>query len=306
MLITSGNFSKALMPGVNKWFQSEYGQWPEEYTSLFQVDSSSKQYEEDVGESGFGLASIKTEGGGIEYDDTEQNHIARYVHAVIAKGFKITREMVEDDQYMVIGRKRANALARSMQVTVEVMGANIYNRGFDTNYTMGADHDQQPLFSTAHAQGPKGGTFANKLAVDADLSEASLEQAINDINGLTDPRGLPIAAQAVSLCIPHQLQFEASRILDSEYRPGTDLNDINALRQNGYLPGGFKLNHYLTDPDAWFLATNVPDGPKMFNRRALEFADDSSFDTENAKFKASRRFSFGWSDPRGVFGSQGA
>lgn len=306
MVITSGSFSKALWPGVNAWFQSSYQEWPEEYPAMFEINSSTKQFEEDVGESGFGLAAVKPEGQGIEYDDTEQNHIARYVHFVFAKGFIITREMVEDDQYAVISRKRGVALARSMRITKEINGANIYNRGFDTTFTMGPDHDGQPLFSTAHPLGPYGGTFSNKLAVDADLSEAALEQAFIDINGYVDPRGLPMAAQPVKLCVPRQLQFEASRILDSEFRPGSDLNDINAINQNAYLPGGFAVNHYLTDPDAFFVRTNVPEGPKMFSRRAMEFGDDNSFETENAKYKATERYSFGWSDPRGVHASAGA
>lgn len=305
-VVTSGNFSKALMPGVNKWFQDSYNTWKEEWSHLFATEGSGRQYEEDVGESGFGLASVKPEGQGIEYDDTEQNFIARYVHFVMAKGFIVTREMVEDDQYMVIGSKRARALARSMRITKEILGANVFNRGFDPAFTMGADHDGQSLFSDVHPLGPYGGTFSNELAVPADLSEAALEQAFIDINGFVDPRNLPISAQPVELCIPRQLQFEASRILDSEYRPGSDLNDINAIRQNNYLPEGFMVNHYFTDDDAWFVKTNVPDGMKHFARRSLEFADDSAFETENAKFKATERYSFGWSDPRGFFGSPGA
>ena len=305
-VVTSGSFSKALAPGVMGWFQGDYNEWSTEYTALFETVPSGRQYEEDVGESGFGLASVKPEGQNIEYDDTEQNFIARYRPVVQAKGFIVTREMYEDDQYGVIARKRARALARSMRITKEMIAANIINRGFNAAYKMGADHDGQPLFSTAHPLGPYGGTFSNKLLVDADLTEAALEQAFIDIGGYVDPRGLAISAQPVSLCVPRQLQFEASRILDSEYRPGTDLNDVNAIRQNGLLPQGFSVNHYFTDPDGWYVKTNVPDGLKHIDRRPIEFADDSGFDNENAKFKSTERYVFGWSDPRGVHGSAGA
>jgi len=305
-VITSGSFAKALWPGVNKWYQTEYTEWAQEWSDIFDSESSSRQFEEDVGVSGFGLAGVKPEGQSLEYDDSEQNFIARYVHKVYAKGFIITREMYEDDQYGVIGKRKARALARSLRLTKEVVHANVLNNGFTSAYTMGSDHDGLELLSTAHPNGPYGGTFSNELATPADLSEASLEDLLIQIAGATDTRGNQMALHGTKLIVPRQLMFEADRILNSTGRVATADNDLNAIRSGNYLPGGFSVNHYLTDSDAWFVKTDCPDGLKSLSRRSMQFGTDNDFDTENAKFKATERYSVGWSDPKGIYGSAGA
>lgn len=305
-VVTSGSFAKALWPGVKKWFQMDYDSWPEEYSQIFDMDSSDKQFEETVGVSEFGFATVKEEGQGIGYDDTEQNFVNRFTHKVYGKGFIITREMYEDDQYGVAGKRGARSLSRSLRITKETNGANILNRAFDSNYTMGTQSDGKELLATDHPLGPYGGTFANELSTPADLSEASLEDLLILISGFVDARGLAIQAMGRCLIVPRQLQFVAARILDSELRPGTADNDINAIRQGNYLPDGTVVNHYLTDSDAWFVKTNVPEGLVCYQRRKMEFAPDNDFDTENAKFKATERYSLGWSDPRGIAGSAGA
>jgi len=305
-IVTSGSFAKALWPGVNAWYQQDYDEWQTEYTEVFDQESSSQQFEEDVGVSQFGLAAVKPEGQGIEYDDTEQNHVARYTHKVYAKGFIVTREMVEDDQYGVVARRQARALARSLRLTKETVHANVLNNGFNSSYTMGGDHDGVELFSTAHPNGPYAGNFQNEPTTAADLTEASLEDMLILIAQAKDSRGLQIQLQGTKLVVPPQLMFLASRILDSELRVDTANNDVNAIKHGNYLPQGFVVNHYLTDADAWFVKTNCPDGLKTMNRRAMQFGTDNEFDTENAKFKASERYSAGWSDPRGIYGSPGA
>lgn len=305
-VVTSGSFAKALWPGVNKWYQQEYTEYSPEYTQMFDSESSRKQFEEDVGVSQFGLAGVKPEGQGIDYDDMEQNFIARYIHKVYAKGFIVTREMVDDDLYGVVSKRQARALARSHRITKETVHANVLNNGENSAFTMGADHDGVELFSSLHPFGPYGGTFANELATPADLSEAALEDMMILIAQARDARNLQMQLSAQKLCVPPQLMFIASRILDSELRSGTADNDVNALKHGNYLPGGFHVNHYLTDTDAWFVKTNCPDGLKTFERRGMAFETDNEFDTENAKFKATCRFSTGWSDPRGVYASFGA
>lgn len=299
--VTSGSFAKALWPGVNKWFGTSYNEYSPEWDKLFDKNTSKKAYEEDVGYSSFGLAAIKPEGSAIQYDSSRQGFTTRYQHVVYALGFVITREIFEDDQYDVIGKKKASALARSMRISKEIVAANVYNRAVTSGYTGG---DGIVMLSASH---PKvaGGTFSNIIGTTADLSEAALEQATIDIEGFTDDRGLIIAAKPKQLIIPRQLRFEAYRILKAEGRVGTELNDPNAIKSMG-LFGEPTVNHFLTDTDAWFIRTDVPDGMKYFERRGDQFEMDNDFDTENAKYKASARYSFGWSDPRGIYGSMGA
>lgn len=300
-VINSGSFAKALWPGVNAWFGKEYAEYSVEYDKLFEKFTSTKAFEEDVGISSFGLAVQKSEGSSITYDSERQGFITRYQHAVFALGFVITREMMEDDQYDVVGQKKAQSLAFSLRQTKEVIGANVYNRAFNSSYTGG---DGVSLLNSAHPN-IAGGTYSNVLATAADLSEAALEQAAIDIAGFTNDRGLTIAVRPRCLVIPRQLIFEAKRILGTELRVDTANNDLNALKTLGTIPE-IITNHYLTDTDAWFIRTDVKDGMKYFERRGDQFEMDNDFDTENAKFKATSRYSFGWTDPRGLFGSAGA
>jgi len=300
-VITSGSFAKALWPGVNAWYGKAYNDYPTEWDKLFEQNKSTRAYEEDVGVSSLGLAAIKAEGAPITYDSERQGFTTRYQHVVYALGFIITREAYEDDQYDIVGKKKANALARSMRQTKEIVGANIYNRAFTAGYTGG---DGVVLLSASHVN-VAGGTFSNIIGTAADLSEAALEQATIDIEGFTDDRGLIIAAKPKQLIVPRQLRFEAYRILKADGRVGTELNDPNALKAMGVYSDP-TVNHYLTDTDAWFIRTDVPDGMKYFERRKDEFEMDNDFDSENAKYKASGRYSFGWSDPRGLYGSAGA
>jgi hypothetical protein len=300
-VITSSNFAKALWPGVNAWWGKAYAEYPAEWDKLFDKFSSRKAFEEDVGVSSFGLAAVKAEGAPITYDSERQSFISRYTHVVYASGFVITREVYEDDQYDVVGQRKAQGLAFSMRQTKEVIAANVYNRAFNASYTGG---DGVSLINSAHPN-YAGGTWSNVLATASDLSEAALEQACIDIAGFTNDRGLTIAVRPDALIIPRQSIFEASRILKSDGRVGTENNDLNALKTMGMIPK-IVTNHYLTDTDAWFIRTDVKDGMKYFERRADEFGMDEDFDTENAKYKATMRFSFGWTDPRALFGSAGA
>lgn len=300
-IINSGSFAKALWPGVNAWYGKSYNEYETEYDKLFDKFTSNKAFEEDVGISSFGLAVQKSEGAPISYDSERQAFITRFQHAVYALGFIITREMMEDDQYDVVGQRKAEGLAFSMRQTKEVLGANVYNRAFNASFTGG---DGSALISSTHAN-IKGGTWSNQIATASDLSEAALEQAAIDIAGFTNDAGLLIAVRPEQLIIPRQLIFEAKRILGTDGRVGTDNNDLNALRTLGSIPKA-TVNHFLTDPDAWFIRTNTPHGMKYFERRADQFDMDNDWDTENAKFKATARYSFGWTDPRGMYGSAGA
>ena len=300
-IINSGSFAKALWPGVNAWYGKSYNEYETEYDQLFDKFTSQKAFEEDVGISSFGLAVQKSEGAPISYDSEKQGFITRYQHIVLALGFIITREMMEDDQYDVVGQRKAQGLAFSMRQTKEVLGANVYNRAFNSSYTFG---DGQQLIGASNPN-IKGGTWSNTLATAADLSEAALEQAAIDIAGFTNDAGLLIAVKPESLIIPRQLQFEAKRILGSEGRVGTDNHDLNAIKTMGIIPN-VHVNHFLTDPDAWFIRTNTPHGMKYFERRADQFDMDNDWDTENAKFKATARYSFGCTDKRGIYGSPGA
>jgi hypothetical protein len=300
-IINSGSFAKALWPGVNAWYGKSYSEYETEYDKLFDKNTSSKAFEEDVGISSFGLAVNKPEGSPISYDSERQAFITRYQHAVFALGFVITREMMEDDQYDVVGQRKAQGLAFSMRQTKEVIAANVYNRAFTAGYTGG---DGVVMISASHVN-LKGGTWSNIISTASDLSEAALEQACIDIAGFTNDAGLLIAVRPESLIIPRQLIFEAKRILGTDGRVGTDNNDLNAIKTLGSIPK-IVTNHYLTDTDAWFIRTNVQHGMKYFERRADQFDMDNDWDTENAKFKATARYSFGWTDPRGIYGSAGA
>ena len=300
-IINTASFAKSLWPGVNAWFGQAYNQYSPEWVNLFQKDTSERAFEEDVGVSGFGLAALKGEGAPITMDSQRQSFIQRYVHNVYALGFAITQEAYEDDLYGVVGKKGAQALAFSMQQTKEIIGANIFNRAFSGTYTYG---DGQALISTSHPNFV-GGTWSNRLSVDSDLSEAALEQACIDIAGFTNDRGLLIKVLPKKLAIARQNMFEATRILGSQGRVGTELNDTNALKTMGMIPE-VVTNHYFTDADAWFILTDVKDGMKYFERKAMNFGVDNDSSTKNAIYTATERYSFGATDPRGIYGSPGA
>lgn len=299
-VITTGSFAKALWPGVNAWYGKTYKEFPVEYTDLFEKFSSRKAWEEDVSTSSFGLMLLKGEGAPVQYDSEQQGFVTRYTHAEYALGFQITRNMVEDDLYDVVGQRKASSLAFSVRQTKETIGANVYNRAFTSGYTGG---DGSILAVSSHAN-IAGGTWSNVPSVAADLSEAALEQAVIDLGGYTNDRGLKIAVRPVSLIVPKELDFEANKILKTEYEVGTANNTVNVVRSR--FPGAVKINHYLTDVDAWFIRTDVPHGMKYYERRADVFGMDNDFDTDNAKFKAVWRGVFGWSDPRQIYASAGA
>jgi len=302
MTINTSSFAKALWPGVNAWYGKAYNEYPVEWYKLVDKNTSRRNFEEDVGVTSFGLAVEKGEGAPVSFDSERQGFTTRYRHIVYALGFIITREIMEDDLYDVVGQRRAQGLAFSMRQTKEVVGANVYNRAFDTNYTYG---DGKAILVSDHPN-VAGGTWSNILSVAADLSEAALEQACLDIAALTNDRGLQISLTPDKLILPPELEFEAHRILKSQGRVATANNDPNALKELGKFRGGMVVNHYLTDADAWFIRTNAPHGMKYFERRGDEFTNDNDWDTENAKFKATARYSFGCTDPRGIFGSPGA
>ena len=301
-VINTSSFAKALWPGVNAWYGKAYSEYPVEWDKLFDKFSSRQNYEQDVGISSFGLAKVKNEGAPIEYDNENQAFTTTYRHVVYALGFIITREIMDDDLYDVVGQRKAQGLAFSMRQTKEVIGANVYNLAFSGGPTGG---DGVSMINSAHPNFA-GGTWSNTLATAADLSEAALEQACIDISLFTNDRGLRIAVTPELLVIPPQLDFEAARILKSQGRVGTDNNDINAINNMNKFRKGYIVNHYLTDADAWFIRTNVPNSLKHFERIGDEFNMDNDFDTDNAKFKAYSRYSFGWTDPRGIYGSPGA
>lgn len=306
-IINSSSFAKALWPGVNAWYGKAYNEYAVEYTKLFDTYKSTRQFEEDVGVSSFGLAVVKPEGAPVQYDSERQAFITRYTHLVWALGFIITREIVDDDQYDIVGQRKAQGLAFSMRQTKEIVAANVYNRAFNTSYVGG---DGATLVASAGGGGSSshplfaGGTATNGPSTAVDLSEAALEQAHIDIAGFTNDRGLLIAVRPKTLIIPRQLMFEAKRITAPDGRPGTDTNDVNAMKAMGLVPE-VVVNHFLTDSDAWFLRTDAPHGMKYWERNADSFDMDNDFDTENAKFKARARYSFGWTDWRGIYGSPG-
>lgn len=297
-MINTGSISKALRPGVNTWFGLAYNQFPDEYKEIFDQEMSSMNYEEDVNLHGFGLGAAKQEGEGVSYDTMQQGFMKRYIHIVYGLGFIITREAIEDNLYMKMAKQQSQALAFSMKQVKETVAANILNRAFNNSYT-GADGKE--LVASNHLLSG-GGSYSNKLAVDSDFSEASLEQALIDIGGFVDDRSLKMQARGRKLIIPRQLEYEARRVLNSSQQPYTAENQINAIQ--GVLP--VVVNHYLTDSDAWFIKTDVPNGLRHFVRRALTIDNETEFDSDNMKFKATERYSFGWTDPRGIFGSGGA
>ena len=299
-IINTGTFAKALWPGVNEWWGKAYSEHKKEYTDLFDTYKSRKAFEEDVGMSSFGLFHQRGEGQGINYDTEKQGFITRYTHAEFASGFVITKNAFEDDQYEIIGERRAKGLAFSFNQTIETLAANVYNRAFNSSYTGG---DGKELLATDHPN-IAGGTWANELTTAADLSEASLEQACIDLMKFTNDRGLKISIMPRSLIVPVDLVFTAEKILKTSTEPFTANNTVNVVK--GKFPEGLKVNHYLTDSDAWFIRTNAPSGMKYFERSPLNFSTDNDFDTDNAKFKAMWRGSFGWTDPRALFGSPGA
>jgi len=307
MAITTSSFAKSLWPGVNAWYGAAYNQYETEWDKLFDKHTSRKAFEEDVGQSGFGLFQTKAEGTPIQYDTARQGFTSRYNHVVYALGFIITREAVDDDLYDTIGKQKAQALAFASRQTKEVIAANVYNRAFNTSY-LGGDGSTLlagPAGGSSNHPNIAGGSWTNTTSIALDISEAALEQATIDIAGFTDDRGLLIKVLPESLIIPRQLIFEAKRILGSDGRVGTDNNDLNALKQMGLIPK-VVTNHFLTDVDAWFIRTNVDNGMKYFERRPDTFSMDEDFDTENAKYKATMRFAFGWTDPRALYGSPGA
>lgn len=300
-LINTGSFSKALWPGVNAWYGKAYDEFPVEWTDLFDQYTSRKGFEEDVGISSFGLAQVKPEGTAINFDTETQGFITRYTHITYGLGFIVTKEAFEDDQYDVVAERRARSLAFSMRQTKENVAANVYNRAFNASYLGG---DGVSLLVSNHPN-VAGGTASNILATAANLSEASLEQAAIDLGKYTNDRGLRIQVMPKSIVIPVDLQFEVERILKSQYRVGTPNNDISALVSMGKFPEGIKLNHYLTSTTAWFIRTNAPDGMKYFSRRDDAFTEDNDWDTENAKFKATSRYAYGWTDWRSLYGTPG-
>lgn len=300
-VISTGNIAKLLWPGLNARWGANYTEFPKEYTDLVDVSTSDMTYEEDQEVTGFGLAPIKPQGQPTVYDTMQQGVTTRYTHIAYSLGFIITREAIDDNQYEKVGMSRTGSLAFSMRQTKENVVANLYNRAFSTSYPIG---DAAAMISTAHPT--LAGNQANKMTTDADLSEAALEDLVILIGQAQNSRGLRISLQAKSLIIPVQLQFEAARILKSVQQSGTANNDINALRSMGAFTDGVKVNHYLTDPDAFFLRTNAPEGLKLFQRVAPEFKQDGDFDTDNLKYKAYERYSTGCSDWRSIFGSAGA
>jgi hypothetical protein len=299
-VITTGNFPKELWPGLNKTWGLKYNEYPPEYMELFDKSSSMKAYEEDVGNVGFGLVPAKPEGTATLYDDMRQTFVSRYTHVTYALGFIITYEEIKDNLYMDVGIKGTKNLAFAYNQTRENIGANVYNNAFSSSYPGG---DGVSLLNSAHPI--NGGTFSNILAVSTDLSEASLEQLIINIGLSVDPRGLKIKLIGKSLHVPIQLQFEAKRILGDSNRPGTADRDINAMYHMNMIPEGFKVNHYFTNQNAYFIRTNAEDGLRYFEREAVRFSEDNEFDTENAKYKCMGRYSFGWTDPRALFGTAG-
>lgn len=304
MAISRARLMKELLPGLNALFGMEYKKYAEEHKEIFEVESSDRSFEEETKLSGFGAAPVKAEGATIAYDNAQEAWTARYVHETIAMGFALTDEAVEDNLYGSLSARYTKALARAMAHTKQVKAANILNTGFtgSGNPTYG---DGKVLFATDHPL-VSGGVNSNRPATMADLNETSLEAAVIQIAAWTDERGLLIAAKPKKLIIPPSLQFVATRLLQTELRVGTADNDLNALKTNGAIPGGYAVNHYLTDPNAFFLTTDVPNGAKMFVRAPMSTGSDVDFDSGNIRYKARERYSFGVSDPLGMWGSSGA
>jgi hypothetical protein len=302
MAISRSQLLKELLPGLNALFGMEYERYPEEHKAIFETETSERSFEEETKLSGFGSAPVKGEGAAIAYDNAQEAWTARYNHETIALGFSITEEAIEDNLYDSLSARYTKALARSMANTKQVKAANILNNGFSASFPGG---DGKALFATDHPL-VSGGTNSNEPTTPADLNEVSLEAAIIQIAAWTDERGLLIAAKPRKLIVPPALMFVATRLLETELRTATADNDTNAIRSVGAIPEGYTVNHYLTDTDAWFLKTDVPNGLKNFIRSAMATSMDGDFDTGNVRYKARERYSFGFSDPLGMFGSPGA
>jgi hypothetical protein len=302
MAISRAQLLKELLPGLNALFGLEYAKYGEEHKEIFETETSERSFEEETKLSGFSAAPVKAEGSAIAYDNAQEAFTARYTHETIALGFSITEEAVEDNLYDSLSSRYTKALARAMAYTKQVKAASILNNGFSGSYTGG---DGVSLFSTAHPL-VSGGTNSNRPTVASDLNETSLEAAVIQIAAWTDERGLLIAAKPRKLVVPPALMFVAKRLLDTELRVGTADNDINALKQMGSIPEGYAVNHFLTDNNAWFLCTDVPNGLKHFVRTPLQNSMDGDFDTGNVRYKSRERYSFGWSDALGMFGSPGS
>jgi hypothetical protein len=302
MAISRAQLLKELLPGLNALFGLEYARYGEEHKEIYETETSERSFEEETKLSGFSAAPVKNEGSALAYDNAQEAWTARYNHETIAMGFSITEEAMEDNLYDSLSSRYTKALARAMAYTKQVKSAAILNQGFSSAVTYG---DGQALFSTAHPL-VSGGTNSNRPATAADLNETSLEAAVIQIAAWTDERGLLIAAKPRKLVVPPALQFVATRLLETELRVATADNDVNALKSMNSIPEGFTINHYLTDTNAWFLLTDVPNGLKHFVRTPMQNSMDADFDTGNARYKARERYSFGVSDPLGVYGSPGA
>ena len=302
MAISRAQLLKELLPGLNALFGLEYARYGEEHKEIYETETSERSFEEETKLSGFSAAPVKNEGSAIAYDNAQEAFTSRYTHETIALGFSVTEEAIEDNLYDSLSSRYTKALARAMSYTKQVKAASVLNNGFSSSYPGG---DGVALFDTQHPL-ISGGVNSNEPATPADLNETSLEAAVIQIAAWTDERGLLIAARPRKLIIPPALQFVATRLLDTELRTATADNDINALRNNGSIPEGYAINHFLTDPDAWFLTTDVPNGLKHFVRTPMQTSMDGDFDTGNVRYKARERYSFGWSDPLGMFGSPGA
>ena len=302
MAISRAQLLKELLPGLNALFGLEYARYGEEHKEIYETETSERSFEEETKLSGFSAAPVKNEGSAIAYDNAQEAWTARYNHETIALGFSLTEEAIEDNLYDSLSARYTKGLARAMSYTKQVKAAAVLNNGFSAAYTGG---DGVALFSAAHPL-VNGGTNANTPSTQADLNETSLENAVIQIAAWTDERGLLIAAKPKKLVVPPALQFVATRLLETELRVGTNNNDINAIKNNGSVSEGYTINHFLTDTNAWFLTTDVPNGLKHFVRTPLSNSMDGDFDTGNVRYKSRERYSFGWSDPLGIYGSSGS
>jgi len=302
MAISRAQLLKELLPGLNALYGLEYARYGEEHKEIYETEKSERSFEEETKLAGFGAAPVKNEGQAIAYDNAQEAFTSRYNHETIALGFSITEEAVEDNLYDSLSARYTKALARGMAYTKQVKAAAVINNGFSANYIGG---DGVSLFSTAHPL-VNGGTNSNRPSTAADLNETSLEAAVIQIAAWTDEKGLLIAAKPRKLIVPPSLMFVATRLLETSLRVGTTDNDINALKNNGSIPEGYTVNHFLTDSNGWYLTTDVPNGLKHFVRTPMATSMDGDFDTGNVRYKARERYSFGWSDPLGIFGSPGS
>lgn len=301
MAISRAQLLKELLPGLNALFGLEYARYGEEHKEIFETETSERSFEEETKLSGFSAAPVKGEGSAIAYDNAQEVFTARYNHETIALGFSLTEEAIEDNLYDALSARYTKALARAMAYTKQVKAASVINNGFSSSFLGG---DGQALFSTAHPL-VSGGTNSNTQTTATDLNETALESAVIQIAGWTDERGLLIAAKPKKLFVPPGLMFVATRLLETELRVSTSDNDINALKNNGTIPEGYAVNHFITDANSWYLTTDVPNGLKHFVRTPMANSMDGDFDTGNVRYKSRERYSFGWSDPLGVFGSPG-